>query len=504
MDLHIDRERTIGKRNPMIYGHFLEHFHRMVYGGVYDPASKFADSDGFREDVIEALQRVKTPVIRWPGGCFVSAYHWKDGVGKTREASYNKAWFVEEPNTFGTDEFVKLCRKIGAEPYICTNLGTGTAEEASDWVEYCNLKNQGRFAKMRIANGSTEPFGVKYWSLGNENYGHWEIGAKKADEWAELVTETAKMMHAVDSSLELSAAATGRDWTRKVLESAGRHLRWISIHGYWDNNRIDDPDDPERLGTLADFDQSMAISGDLDIKWLRGLLSTLGLEKKIKVAYDEWNLRGWYHPFSLMNYEAWPFSNEKIISLRDRNDDNSQYTMADAAFSACFLNMCLRNCDVIGMANFSPFVNGRGAICTHKDGLVLRPTFHVFDLYANCLGDTVLDTFSTDETLTLKDKSGREKTISALDTVATLDGEGKLILAVVNRDSQAVHKLNLRLKGWSEPQTYRIQSLVGASADAYNDVGHTDAAPEKPLDLKYEPGSGISLPPHSVNIVTVG
>ena len=182
MKMHTNLNRVIGIRSRMLYGHFIEHFHRQIYGGVYDPGSPLADEDGFRTDVIEAMKKIKVPILRWPGGCFVSSYHWKDAVGKERQPFFDKAWRVEDPNTFGTDEYIRLCRKIGCEPYICTNAGTGTAEEMSDWVEYCNLREEGKYARWRIANGYEEPHKVRYWSIGNENYGFWEIGAKPSGE----------------------------------------------------------------------------------------------------------------------------------------------------------------------------------------------------------------------------------------------------------------------------------------------------------------------------------
>ena len=179
--------------NPMLFGAFLEHFDNQVYGGVFCPGSPLADEDGFRKDVIEAVKELKVPIVRWPGGCFVSAYHWKDAVGPNRQAVWDKAWQVEDPNTFGTDEFVKWCRKVGCEPFICTNAGTGTMEEMSDWVEYCNL-TKGKFARQRAENGHPEPFNVKYWSIGNENWGRHELGEKSSAEWGPLVTESAKVL----------------------------------------------------------------------------------------------------------------------------------------------------------------------------------------------------------------------------------------------------------------------------------------------------------------------
>lgn len=146
-------DRVMARRSPLLYGHFIEHFHRQIYGGVYDPESPFADEAGLRTDVLDAMRRIRVPILRWPGGCFVSAYHWKKAVGPVRTPVFDKAWRVEDPNTFGTDEYIDLCRKVGCEPYICTNAGTGSAEEMSDWVEYCNLPAEGEFAAQRIANG---------------------------------------------------------------------------------------------------------------------------------------------------------------------------------------------------------------------------------------------------------------------------------------------------------------------------------------------------------------
>jgi alpha-N-arabinofuranosidase len=312
----INPERPLFKRDPMIYGHFLEHFHRQVYGGIYDPNSKFADEDGLRTDVIEALRDIKTPIIRWPGGCFVSAYNWKKAIGANRVPTFDKAWRVEEPNTFGTDEFIKLCQKIGCEPYICLNAGTGTAEEMSDWVEYCNLRDFGEYAKQRIANGNPEPYAVKYWSVGNENYGDHEIGAKTADEWARLVLETCKMIKRVDPTTSLTATAlTDFDWTSTLLKTAAARLDWISLHAYWDWLWQDND--------LSSYEKCMSFTADLDAPILRarGLLMAMGLDKRIRISFDEWNLRGWHHPNA---HTVTPgLAEADYLAPRDKNDINS-------------------------------------------------------------------------------------------------------------------------------------------------------------------------------------
>lgn len=502
----INAKRILGKRNKMIYGHFIEHFHRQIYGGIYDPGSPFADKDGFREDVIEALRQIRPPVLRWPGGCFASAYNWKKGVGPNRVPTLDKAWRVEEPNTFGTDEYIKLCRKLDCEPYICTNAGTGTAEEMSDWVEYCNMEQEGLYAKSRIANGNTEPYKVKYWSIGNENYGSWEIGAKTTIEWGRYVVEAAKMMKRVDPDIELSAAAlTDIDWNINLLGSCGYLLDWISIHEYWDRDRR-----IHLTNELATYEQVMCytLSVNRSIERIRGILTAMSLEKKIKISFDEWNLRAWYHPYILsVKFDT---TKKEYLSLRDRNDDNSSYTMADAVFSACFLNACNRNCDIVGMANFAPVVNTRGAIFTHKGGIVKRTTYYVFDLYVNYLGDTVIDAWEgSKEYFIVTDKDGNEVEVDVLDILATFKPEtGEIAVAVVNKHPKEERVLSLIVNSFGRVGKCHMYSLSGKENDSFNDVDHNDAVIIR-LDLNNnisDEGNDISvnLQPHSVNIIVIG
>lgn len=496
MKLHIDTRRITGRRDPMIYGHFIEHFHRQIYGGVYDPQSPLADEDGLRTDVLEAMRRIRVPVLRWPGGCFVSAHHWKDAVGAHRTPSFDKAWRVEEPNLFGTDEFIALCRKVGCAPYICTNAGTGTAEEMSDWVEYCNLEQQGKYAKWRVENGHPAPHAVPYWSIGNENYGGWEIGAKSAGEWARLVLEAAKMMRRVDPTIQLSAAALADlDWNIQLLRLCGDRLHWISLHEYWDGI--------QQTNHYATYEQVMAMTDSLDgqLNRVRGLLAAMGLTGRIRVAFDEWNLRGWYHPLTHTVEQG--LTPEEYLTPRDLNDDNTRYTMADAVFSACFLNMCLRNCDLVGMANFAPIVNTRGCIYTHDEGVVLRSTYHVFNLYVNRLGEEVLDTFTEqEERLTVHNKAGEEIQTSCIDIIATLAPNANgVTLAAVNKHPAEAKHLTPEWTGPFIPTTCAQTTLSGEGPDAYNGVGHIGVLPQENPPTPYTPGDAILLPPHSVSLL---
>lgn len=466
----------------MIFGQFIEHFHRQVYGGIFEPGSPLSDENGFRKDVIEAMKELKVPIVRWPGGCFVSAYHWLDGTGPDRQPAYDKAWHVEDPNTFGTAEFVFWCRKIGAEPYICTNAGTGTPEEMSDWVEYCNL-NIGRYGRLRKKHGYDQPFNVKYWSIGNENWGGHEMGAKTVEEWGPLVRESGKLMLNTDPSIKLFAAALpDENWTFPLLEKAGYLLDYVSIHGYWD--WIQQHDNPAPY-----LDCMMRTAHpEQDILRTINILERTGNRDRVKIAFDEWNLRGWHHP---------GHGNPKGVDIkaRDRNDVNKTYTMADALFSACFLNSCLRHCEDVTMACFSPIINTRGALYVHPKGIVKRTTFHVFKLYSDELEKNFLPVEFESELLTHRGQSTPK-----LDLVLTCnDAKDKFVLAVVNKDPEKAVELSLDFENLIGTNPKEIEAVVlsGGSPDDYNDIDRENSVVPEEKILKYENGK-VSIPAHTL------
>jgi alpha-N-arabinofuranosidase len=478
--VEIEKESAPVEYSRMIFGQFIEHFHRQIYSGIFTDgkeSSELLDEHGFRKDVIEALKELKIPIVRYPGGCFVSSYHWVDGVGPKRQPSYDKAWGVEDPNTFGTAEFVLWCKAIGAEPFICTNAGTGTPEEMSDWVEYCNL-NIGKWGRMRIEHGYPEPFNVKYWSVGNENYGVWEVGAKTVGEWGPFVRESAKMMRQVDPSIKLFAAATSsEDWTLPLLQQAGKYLNYVSIHGYWDGSNS---------GYLACMMKTQAPE-DL-IRQTIAILEKAKLRDKVKIAFDEWNLRGWHHPtFPCVG------ADKNRIPDRDKNDINSTYTMADAVFSACVLNSFIRNCKDVEIGGFSPVVNTRGALFVHPKGVVRRTTFHVLSMYANKLEKNYLPLNMQCEELT----AGNSKT-PVLDLVLTCDDAKKrFVLAAVNKSPDKAIELALPFAAGKQAT---ITRLSGKSPDDYNDVGsENNVVPVKTLENLT--GGKITLPSHSVSLI---
>ncbi|NJD09719.1 MAG: alpha-N-arabinofuranosidase [Gemmatimonadetes bacterium] len=469
----------------MIFGQFIEHFHRQIYGGLFEPGSPLADAKGFRKDVIAALKELGVPVVRWPGGCFVSGYHWRNGVGEPRTPAYDKAWKVEDPNTFGTDEFVSWCRLIGAEPYICTNAGSGTPEEMSDWVEYCNLAAEGQWAKLRQKSGFTEPHNVRYWSIGNENYGDWEIGAKTVEEWGYFVRESAKMMRFVDPSIKLFAAATtDRNWTLPLLERAGRYLDYISIHGYWDplwqeNN-------------LSNYLECMrrSVQPERQIQDAIVLLEETKLAERVKIAFDEWNLRGWHHPGHPLR------KSDELLAARAKNDLNDTYTMADACFSGCFLNACIRHAEHVHMANMAPVVNARGPLFVHPGGIVRRTTFHTLALYHQQLETNAVAAAVTSDPI-----PDTNPVVPALDASVTRSQAGRTVaLAIVNRHPESAVSCRLGLRGLRGGARLSMTVLAGDSPDACNDVGRPDrVVPETSRPVAF--GGTVDLPPHSVSVL---
>lgn len=432
--------------------------------------------------MLQALRELRVPNVRWPGGCFVSAYHWVDGVGGDRRPTFDRAWRVTDPNTFGTDEFLAWCAELGAEPYICTNAGTGTSEEMADWVEYTNRPVGSRWADRRAENGRSDPYGVPFWSIGNENYGDWELGAKSGAEWAAFVAESAKIMLRTDSGIRLLAAAVeSRDWTLPLLEQAGRYLTYISIHGYWDELWETDEPSPY-LACMAKTTEP-----ERQIALVRSMIDVSG-QQHIKIAFDEWNLRGWHHPTG---------TDPAAIAARDRNDREATYTMADAVFSACFLNSCLRNGDRVGMANIAPTVNARGPLFVHPGGVVRRTTFHVLKMYA-----TLLERHALDAEVRSADLDTGHGHVPLVDAVATAgDGSG-IAVALVNKSERNETPVRLVIAGRPVEGRHPATVLSGPSADSFNGVDAPDTV--IPLETSFDFVNGVvRLPAHSVAICRI-
>lgn len=368
--IKIDVEREIGSIDKNIYGNFVEHLGRCIYGGLYDPGSPLSDENGFRKDVIAATKRLNVPVVRWPGGNFVSGYHWEDGIGpgKQRPVRIDLAWGFRENNSFGTDEFVDWCRAVGTEPYFCVNMGTGTLDEARNWVEYCNVEKGTYYSDLRIKNGHTQPFKVKYWGLGNEMDGSWQMGHKNAEDYGKYALEAAKLMKWVDKDIKLIAAGSsnyGSDWTgwnRTVLSYLKDYVDYISLHHYTGN----------RKNNYYEFMASTRFA-EKAIKVTEGLIQEEMLKSRRKdpvyIAFDEYNV--WYRAHG--------------------NEGNEEvYNLEDALVVATYLNIFVRNAHIVKMANMAQLVNVIAPVFTSPEGCWYQTIFYPLEIFANhCYGESV-------------------------------------------------------------------------------------------------------------------
>jgi len=356
--------RSLGAIDRKLFGGFVEHLGHCIYGGLYEEGSPRSDQRGFRTDVLGLLRELRPGVLRWPGGNFVSNYHWQDGIGPAagRPRRPELAWGGEEPNTFGTDEFLGYCAELGTEPYICLNMGTGTLAEALAWVEYCNGALDTDWASRRRANGRAEPYRVRYWGLGNEMYGDWQVGQLTAEEYVREATRWARAIRMLDPDAKLiGCGETGwSDWDRVVIDGLAGLVDYHSVHlytgsdDYWVN--VLQPHAAER---------AIATAGAL----LDRAAYQRALPRPAAIAYDEWNV--WYRTMT--------------VDLAER------YTHADALAVATYLNIFVRNCDRVRMANLAQLVNAIAPIVATPDGAAVQPIYYPFLLHARAALDVAVD-----------------------------------------------------------------------------------------------------------------
>jgi alpha-N-arabinofuranosidase len=476
------------KYDPMIFGGFIEHLGKQIYGGFFEPGSPLADKEGFRLDVIKAIKELKVPVVRWPGGCFVDSYHWQKGVGSNRQPYDDDRWGVREPNTFGTHEFVELCRRLGAEPYICQN-SLASIQEMADWVAYCNKKT-GPLAELRKENGHPEPFHVGIWSVGNEKVGRGYI---------DKVRDTAAAMKRVDPSISVTCSGSHgpRAYIAPYLfETAGKHLDLLSVHEYWIPN-FQEHHAPDYLACMM-----LSEKPDAHMSAVVESIDKSGMRGRIKVAFDEWNLRSWHHP-GFSGHQARKVDHQDpavmaLIKARDKSLDPALYTMADALFCASFFNACLRHADDVTMANIACLVNQTGPLYVHSEGIVRRTHFHTMVMYANLLQAHVARTRIESDRLTHDGSS-----VALVDAIATVDDSGTTwAVAMMNRHPSEQVLCKLVMGEHPIDGTYKATILTGDAPDSYNDIEHPHRVAPRKTELTFEQGA-ISLPPHSLCIVEV-
>ena len=482
----------IGAVDERVFGGFLEHLGRAVYEGVYEPDSAHADDDGFRTDVMAALKRLKMTAMRYPGGNFVSGYHWEDGVGprEQRPTVRDLAWQSMETNHFGTDEFMALSRKMDWTPMMTVNLGTGTPEEARNWVEYCNVAPGTKYADMRAANGNPDPYNIKLWCLGNEMDGPWQLGHVPADQYAIRAQQAAKMMKDVDRSLELVACGsctTGlpsyMQWDREVLEYLGDWTDYISLHRYVGNG---DNNTPDYLAVSNSIDQQIE---EMDAV-CRFVQARLRSKKRVKLCFDEWNV--WYRARSGSHVDgAGKFAPPLLEEV---------YNLEDALVVAGFLNSFIRHADSVKIANIAQIVNVIAPMLTRGDDLLLQSIFFPFEMYTKRREGNALHVVTDGPSYT--SPSYGEATY--IDSSAILNGD-QLSVFAVNRATNENMTVEIDLADGAITGQLDGELLTGAAPDAANDYDAPDRVVAVGFDgVQVRDGKAImELPPLSLVAVTL-
>ena len=460
---------TIAPVPHRLFGSFVEHMGRCVYGGVYEPGHPTADEHGLRRDVIELTRELGVTLVRYPGGNFVSGYDWRDGVGPVadRPSRLDLAWRSIENNTFGLDEFMTWVGEVDCEPMMAVNLGTGGIAEARDLLEYANHPEGTALSDLRRKHGTADPYGVKLWCLGNEMDGPWQTGHKSADEYGRLAAETAKAMKQVDPTIELVVCGSSNDrmptfgaWEATVLDHTFDHIDYLSLHAYFEQVDHDQP------GFLAS-----AVAMD---RFIEGIAATCDhvaarrhSRRKLKLSFDEWNI--WYESrFVGHTHLDWATAPRLI---------EDTYTTIDAVVVGNLLMSLLRHSDRIDIACQAQLVNVIAPIRTEPDRAAWRQTiFHPFALTARYARGDVLRV----EPRTAILDGGTRGDVDAVDVVATFDPEtGDIAIFSVNRNPAGDARVEVRMPSLTG---YRVvEHLVLGGSDLSESNTATDPGRVRPI-----------------------
>jgi alpha-N-arabinofuranosidase len=430
--IKVNAHEKKGIINKNIYGHFSEHLGRCIYEGIWvGKDSPIPNTKGMRNDVVQALRDIKIPVLRWPGGCFADEYHWRDGIGpdEKRPTMINTHWGgITENNHFGTHEFFELCEQLGAEPYINGNLGSGTVQEMQQWVEYMTSDNISPVTDQRKENGQDKPWKLKYFGVGNEN---WGCGGNMtaeyyADEYRRYATYVRNFGGNTIYKIACGPSGDDYNWTEVLMKKAANHMHGLSLHHYTL------PGDWSKKGSAIDFTEA---------EWFTTLQKTLQMEemickhseimdkydpeKKVGLIVDEWG--SWY--------DTAPGDNPGFLY--------QQNTVRDALIAGINLNIFNNHCDRVQMANIAQVVNVLQAmILTEGDKLVLTPTYHVFKMYT-VHQDAELLAMEMDSS----EYRNEEAVLPQISASASIDAEGKIHISLCNLDATNEAKLDLEIAG---------------------------------------------------------
>ena len=471
--IFIDSRRSIAPIDRNLFGSFLEHLGRAIYDGIYDPGSKLSDSNGFRKDVMQEIRQLGVPIVRYPGGNFVSGYNWLDGVGPKQERPrvLDKAWNSMNTNQFGTDEFMAWCKAVGTEPLMGLNLGTGTPEQAAALVEYCNVDRGTKWSDLRRKHGYAEPYKVKHWCLGNEMDGPWQIGHMTATEYGMKAQDAARQMQYVDRSVELIACGssgpfmpTYLEWDREVLEQCYDYVDGLSLHRYLGNNG-------ETGGNSSKF---VAMNLTMD----RQISETLAVcdlvrghkrsPKKLWLSFDEWNV--WYRARS---GDAVDGHRQEAPHLLEE-----VYNLEDALLVGGMLITLLRNADRVKVACLAQLINVIAPIMTNANGLFRQTIYYPYSWALQYARGKVLNVMIEAPTYEVE----KMDAVSYIDAIATVTDDGKTSLFILNRDLSKARTVEVVWENKPGTRVLVSQVLTGDDLKAVNGFDAPEHVKPQALD----------------------
>lgn len=491
--LILDKDFRIGEIDPRMYGSFIEHLGRAVYGGVYEKDHPTADDMGFRGDVLELVRELNVPIVRYPGGNFVSGYNWEDGVGPVdeRPRKLDLAWSSVEPNWIGTNEFAQWAKRANSEVMMAVNLGTRGIDEARNLVEYCNHPQGSYYSDLRIKHGYKDPHNIKLWCLGNEMDGDWQIGHKTAYEYGRLANETAYAMKLVDPTIELVVCGssypgmpTWPEWEATVLEQTYEKVDYVSLHTYI-NNQADNLS--EFLAKCLEVDQ-----------FISGVVATCDYikakkrsKKTINISFDEWNV--WYHSHEQdKKIEPWTIAPPLIEDI---------YNFEDALVVGTLLITLLKHADRVKIACLAQLVNVIAPIMTANGGSAWRQTIFYPFMHASNYGRGIALNVQVDCPTYNAGKFGE---VSLIETIATMDeANDTLTLFAVNRNQDGAMHLEADLRQFEGYKVVEHIVMDHPDMKAANTVDNPlNIVPRTDGDAKMDDGKlVVTLPKLSWNVI---
>jgi len=497
----LDSRRTLPALDRNIFGSFLEHLGRAIYEGIYDPNSKLADSNGFRKDVLEEIHKLRVPIIRYPGGNFVSGYNWLDGVGpkQDRPTVLEKAWNTLETNQFGTNEFLAWAKLVGAQPLLGLNLGTGTPESAAALVEYCNVERGTKWSDLRRKHGIADPYRVSHWCLGNEMDGPWQIGHMSAEEYGEKAADAARQMRYVDPDPSLKLIACGSsgpgmptylEWDRKVLEQCYDYVDAISLHRYFDNNSETGGDTTRFLALNLAMERQIAEISAV-CEYVQGRKRS---PKKLWLSFDEWNV--WYHARSNSDMNG---ERKEAPHLLEE-----VYNLEDALLVGGLVNSLLRNSNRVRVACLAQLVNVIAPIMTNANGLYRQTIYYPYSWALQYARGAALEVLS--ESGPTYDVPGYGE-VPFVDVAGTMNpADGTASVFILNRDLSNSHQVELNWEATAGSRLLFSSVLTGTDLKAVNGFDKPDRVMPQSADKPLTSGNltKLELPPRSYSVYQWG